>query len=160
GLELARQRIHIFLGFVVQIGNGQVSAKCAERGGTSPRDRSLVCDAYHEPFFPLEQLRLDGGDQSNLSLPSQIDRLATDISFRSLLEAGKCLAPIPGLGGPRYFPTVHGQLAFAPGSDVDLELLLPDLRKELLNRCAPTAGRSLFGSQVTVSRGMAIFPCV
>jgi hypothetical protein len=50
----------------------------------------------------LEQLGVDGGDQSNLSISSQIDRLATDISFRGLLQAGKCLAPIPGLGGPRY----------------------------------------------------------
>ncbi len=121
------------------------SAPKARNAAAHPhaRYRSLVCDTHHKPLFPFEQLGLDGGNQSNLPISCQIDRLAANVSFRSLLQAREGLAPILGLGGPRYFPTVDGQLSFAPRSDVDLELVLPDGRKELLYRSALTNGQVL-----------------
>ena len=48
------------------------------------------------------------------------------------------VASVLCLGSPRHLDAIYLQLAFAPGSDVDLELVLPDGRKELLDLGAPS----------------------
>ena len=56
--------------------------------------------------------------------------------FGGLLQVGEGLAPVLCLGSPRHLDAVYLELAFAPGCDVDLELVLANGRKELLDRGA------------------------
>ena len=52
-----RQRLDIFLGLVVEIGDGELRAERAESLGAAPGDRVLVGDADDQTFLAFEQLR-------------------------------------------------------------------------------------------------------
>src|SRR5579871_2010325 len=54
-LEILRQRLDIFPGAVVQIGDRQLGSERAKRLGAAPGDRLIVGDADNQPLAPLER---------------------------------------------------------------------------------------------------------
>src|SRR3954453_2114588 len=119
----------VFLGLVVEVGDSQVGAKGAECCGTTPGYRLLVRDANDEPFFALQQLGFDGRNQPCLAVLRRFERFAACVSFGSLLQGSKGVAPILGLGRSRYLLPVHLQLPFTPGRNVDFESIFPRMVK-------------------------------
>ena len=59
--KFARERLNIFLGFVVEIGHGKLGAERAERLGAAPGDRVLVGDADNKPSFAFKKLGFHSG---------------------------------------------------------------------------------------------------
>ena len=55
-LELASERLDVFLCLVVEIGDRELGSQRAERLGAAPSDRIFIGNADDEAFFALEQL--------------------------------------------------------------------------------------------------------
>ena len=134
--ELARERLDVFLRLVVEIGHGDLGAERPERLGAAPGDRIFVGDADDEALLAFEELGFDGGDHGRLPLAVGFERLPLQVALGDFLELAKGLASVLGIVDVRDLPAVDLQMALAPGSDIDLELVVPHRRDELLHRRA------------------------
>src|SRR6266404_3015239 len=106
-LERACQRIDVFFGFLVQIGNGQIGAEGAKCGGATPSYGSIVRYPHYQPLFALQKFSLYGRYQAGLAIMRHVDWFASHVSFGCLLEAGKGLAPVLRFGSPRYLKPIY-----------------------------------------------------
>ena len=67
-LDLARERLDVRLGLVVEVGDRELGAEGAEGAGAAPGDRLVVGDADDQALLAVEQLRLHVG-QGHAGLP-------------------------------------------------------------------------------------------
>jgi hypothetical protein len=81
----------------------------------------------------LQKLGLHGRYQPGFAIQRHVDRLAPYVPFGCLFEVGEGLPSVLRFGSPRHLESIYLQLAFAPGSDVDLEPVLTDGGNELLD---------------------------
>jgi hypothetical protein len=65
--DLARERLDIFLGFVVEVGDRELGTERAERLGAAPGNGLIVGNTHNEATLALEELGWDGGDQRRRS---------------------------------------------------------------------------------------------
>src|SRR5262245_38063568 len=84
GLERARQRINVLSGLVVEVSDCEICTEGAEGCCTTPGNGLLVRDADDESLFPLQQLGLDGWNQSSLAILRYVERLSTCVPLGSL----------------------------------------------------------------------------
>jgi len=81
--KLTRQRLHIRLGFLVEIGRRQLGPERAERFGATPCDRVIVGDANDEAFLVLSVHPDDAPSARNMwwaesmALREELDQAAT-----------------------------------------------------------------------------------
>src|SRR3954470_23131794 len=85
-----------------------------------------------------------------------IDGLAAQVFLGSLLELGEGLVPVLRIGSPCYFKTVYSELSLPPRRDIDLQVVLPDCRKELLNRGTLTRWQVLVWLPIDLRGGIAV----
>ena len=93
-LEFARQRLDIFLGLVVEIGDRQFRAQRAKRRGAAPGDRLLVGDADNEPSLAVQQLGFHGGKRKRIPLSLVLRRHLT-LACRSSGAGGSAIGHRP-----------------------------------------------------------------
>ena len=134
------QRLNEPFCLVGAICDGDLGSERAERLGAPPADRSIIGDADDEPPLALEELCFGGRD---LDVTCRLDSLLLQILLGAVRELAEGLTSVFGIVDPRYFLAIDLQLAFAPRSDLDLELVVPNGRKEFLLGRALANGQGL-----------------
>src|SRR5207248_10665299 len=103
-------------------------------------DRLVIGDTDDQAFLTLQELGLYAWNHGGGPFFLRLDDLALRIALSHLLEVAKRLAPILGILDVRDLPTVEFQMAFAPGSHLNLKLVCTDGCDEFLNGAPfPTA---------------------
>ena len=140
--ERLRERIDKFFSFFVQIGHGELGAQGTKCLGAAPGDRLIVGNADHEPFLAIEKLGFDNGQLCGIARLFEWGGFGLHIVLRNFLQFAKRLTPIFSILDMGDLAPVDAQAPFAPGRDIDCELIDANNRHKLLDRGA-LAGRQL-----------------
>ena len=98
-LELARERLDVFLRLVVEIGHRELGAERAERLGAAPGDRVFVGDADDQASLAFEQLGFDHRDHGRVPLALElVPSVAVSLPTRCLAGHVRRIGAVPEAG--------------------------------------------------------------
>ena len=123
--QLAGERLDVFLGLVIQIGDGQLGPERAESLGASPGDRIFVGNADNEASLAFEELGFRGGNHGRSPLAFGFGRCSCR-KRSAAFEGTKGLASVLGVVDVCDLPAIDLQVALTPGRDVHFNLEAAD----------------------------------
>ena len=124
-LQLAGERLDVFLRLVVEIGHGELGPERAKRLGAAPRDRLLVGNPDDETRLAFEQLGLHGGNHGGTPFALGFDELPFEVAIGDLLQLAEGLTSVLGITHMGDLPAVDLQASLTPGRDIDLKVSSP-----------------------------------